>query len=144
MKKSDLKDFDVVELRNGDRGFIYNGMIIGNSDRWGSLDLYAYFEDLKRHFTDVESPLDIMKVKQYSAFCTINVYDLKSIVEEREVRIFWDWVREEVKEVTMAEVEEKFGCRVKIIKEDIEKSPSSGIGSIHKEVSEDFPFFKRV
>lgn len=32
--------------------------------------------------------------------------------------IFWDWKREEVKEVTMAEVEEKFGCKVKIVKEE--------------------------
>lgn len=30
--------------------------------------------------------------------------------------ICWDWKREEVKEVTMAEVEEKFGCKVKIVK----------------------------
>lgn len=27
------------------------------------------------------------------------------------------WKRSEVKEVTMAEVEEKFGCKVKIVKE---------------------------
>lgn len=29
----------------------------------------------------------------------------------------WTWVREECKEVTMADIEEKFGCKVKIIKE---------------------------
>lgn len=32
--------------------------------------------------------------------------------------IIWDWKREEVKEVTIAEVEEKFGCKVKIVKEE--------------------------
>lgn len=32
--------------------------------------------------------------------------------------IFWDWKHEEIKEVTMAEVEEKFGCKVKIVKEE--------------------------
>lgn len=32
--------------------------------------------------------------------------------------IFWDWERKEIKELTMAEVEEKFGCKVKIVKEE--------------------------
>lgn len=31
----------------------------------------------------------------------------------------WTWVREECKEVTMADIEEKFGCKVKIIKEEV-------------------------
>ncbi len=31
--------------------------------------------------------------------------------------IHWDWRREEVKEVTMADIEEVFGCKVKIVKE---------------------------
>lgn len=31
--------------------------------------------------------------------------------------IVWDWEREEVKEVTMADIEEVFGCKVKIVKE---------------------------
>ena len=34
------------------------------------------------------------------------------------LHIVWDWKREEAKEVTMADVEEKFGCKVKIIKEE--------------------------
>lgn len=31
--------------------------------------------------------------------------------------ILWSWEREVIREVTMAEVEEKFGCKVKIVNE---------------------------
>ena len=41
-------------------------------------------------------------------------------MEDRLKPFGWTWEREheEVKEVTMAEVEEKFGCKVKIVKEE--------------------------
>lgn len=38
-------------------------------------------------------------------------------IKERLKPYDWTWIRKECKEVTMADIEEKFGCKVKIIKE---------------------------
>lgn len=41
--------------------------------------------------------------------------------------ILWDWKREDVIEVTMEAVEKKFGCKVKIVKEEKENENSKNV-----------------
>lgn len=95
----------------------------------------SYAEDLTYNGS---SDFDIMKVLKYSkvsenprfphetymrmitdivirrGLCWDDFKDIK----ERLKPYGWTWVREECKEVTMADIEEKFGCKVKIIKEN--------------------------
>ena len=95
-----------------------------------------YADDLTHHES---AALDIMKVLKYnkvsvSALFSDQAYmrtvtdivirrglcwdDFKNFnMKERLKPYDWTWVREECKEVTMADIEEKFGCKVKIIKE---------------------------
>lgn len=83
--------------------------------------LYDYNDDLT--ISDNYKDYDVMAIRKTSN------YDLKysvpfifdNLFYSKEYSIlFWDLKREEVevKEVTMAEVEEKFGCKVKIVKEE--------------------------
>ena len=56
-----------------------------------------------------ENDYDIMKVElPYHPYC------FQNLNYERNARKLL-WERKEIKEVTMAEVEEKFGCKVKIV-----------------------------
>lgn len=102
--KSDLKNRMVVEDRKGRLKIYIDGILLG--DETYSL-IGDYNEDLmygKRSFSE----LDIVKVYGQVKVCHYlhgdNLSNLSLI-----------WQREEIKEVTMAEVEEKFGCKVKII-----------------------------
>ena len=85
------------------------------------MHLYNYDDDL----TDSSGSLsdyDIMAVRTTSdinlKFSVPFIFNTLFYSCKEPNRIFWDWEREEVKEVTMAEVEEKFGCKVKIVKEN--------------------------
>ena len=102
--KSDLKNRMVVEDRKGRLKIYIDGILLG--DETYSL-IGDYNEDLmygKRSFSE----LDIVKVYEQVRVCCYlygdNLSNLSLI-----------WQREEVKEVTMTEVEEKFGCKVKIV-----------------------------
>ena len=100
--KSDLKNRMVVEYRNGERRMVVDNVLVGNT-------LFGYLEEYNDDLTNKEfSILDIMKV--YDVIC-----NLEALISPRCLRLLWQ--RSEVKEVTMAEVEEKFGCKVKIVKE---------------------------
>lgn len=82
--------------------------------------LYDYNDDLT--ISDNYKDYDVMAIRKtadlglkYSVpfiFNTLFNHD-----DAKANGIFWDWKREEIKEVTMSEVEEKFGCKVKIVKE---------------------------
>ena len=109
--KKDLKNRMVVEYRNGERYMVVDDILLGDN-YWCSLSQYS--DDLTRkscRVGEVCSDYDIVKVfpeiYYYSRMRTISVRNGDKIL----------WQRHEVKEVTMTEIEEKFGCKVKIIKE---------------------------
>lgn len=84
----------------------------------GIIILDAYDDNLNTEL----SKYDIMAV-------TKDYFSLKDFMRiifgfVSEDNISWDWEREEVKEVTMSEVEEKFGCKVKIVKEEKQNEDS--------------------
>ena len=107
--KSDLKNRMVVEYRNGKRRMVVDDVLVGNT-QYG--ELKEYNDDLSwngGYNGTFASVLDIVKV-----YSEINVFEGKDDIVKLGTPI---WERHEVKEVTMAEVEEKFGCKVKIVKE---------------------------
>ena len=102
-KKSDLKNRMVVAYRDGRRRMIVDDLGIGDN---GFLTLCSYDNNL--NYTKNNHLLDIVKVYD-------KVNTLKGIEHNGLLNLLWE--RSEVKEVTMTEVEEKFGCKVKIVKE---------------------------
>lgn len=91
----------VVECRDGRRRMIVDDLGIGNN---GFLKLCSYDNNL--NYATESHLLDIVKVYD-------KVNTLEEIGYNGLLHLLWE--RSEVKEVTMAEVEEKFGCKVKII-----------------------------
>ena len=117
MTLDDLKTGMIVKTREGkyyiimrdfiDCGDILAGLSDNNriSESWTSLSKY------NQDMTHSELPsLDI-----------VNVYASSVYSVDTPTRLLWQ--SEEYKEVTMKEIEEKFGCKVKIVenKEDEEK-----------------------
>lgn len=100
--KSDLANGMIVEQRCGLRKIVIEDRIVGY-ESYGELQCYG--DDLLHH-TNPE--LDIVKI--YKPADTIRV-----ALHSNNLQLLWE--RSEVKAVTMAEVEEKFGCKVKIVKE---------------------------
>ena len=112
MKLDDLKTGMIVTTRNGDshivmRDFVDVGDILaGISDNDNITNSYIelsyYKQDMKNN---ILSGLDIISV--YTSY--LHCIDIpKKLL----------WQREEYKEVTMKEIEEMFGCKVKIVEED--------------------------
>lgn len=107
MKKSDLKTGMVVECRNGKRYIVMNDRFLSIS---GYNLLSSYISELlmkRTPLTEYLSEYGIMKIYKPQLVCLDLRYVIKDLI----------WERSDVKEITMAEVEEKFGCKVKIIKE---------------------------
>ena len=128
MKKSELKTGMIVTTRDGvewlvlkDIGFAYtsscgntykDGVLINilYSSSWNGLRYYD--EDLMYQKKSLDDDnYDIVKVERVDhPTDMLNIERLKN----KNLRTLL-WERKEIKEVTMAEVEEKFGCKVKII-----------------------------
>ena len=103
--KDDLKSGMVVEFRSGKKYMMvdYNGRLFG-------VGTATYFDDNKNE--DLTSPVrrewDIMKVyeatEEYQL--PINRWDDMQLI----------WERSEVKELTVAQLEEELGYKIKIVK----------------------------
>lgn len=118
MKLSELKTGMVVTTREGNEYIVYkdamcylpsdSGTVFVNSKLhlWHKAD-----ENFTEELTHKNSyAWDVIKVEVVNhPYCYM---DLNYNRCERKVL----WERQEVKEVTMAEVEAKFGCKVKIVK----------------------------
>lgn len=117
MKKSDLKTGMIVTLRNWNEYVVFidaqntnmydSGSVIVNASKF----LWQRLKDFNEDMTNIrEKKWDIMKVELAShPYCYMNLNNGR---ENRKLL----WEREEVKEMTMEELEKHFGCKVKIIK----------------------------
>jgi len=106
MKKSDLKTGMIVEYRGGQKGIVLKDSVHGDiisslSEQTG----YLWFSHLHEDLTAVSQiwSADIVKIYESQERCAVRVE-----------RLLWE--RQEIREVTMKEVCEKFGEEVKIIK----------------------------
>ena len=107
--KSDLKNRMVVELRNHLFYIVIDKLLIGISD---SINLMYYNNALFHHY----DRYDIIKVyKPVDRLDGFIRQPIDSHITATNSFMTLLWERQETKEVTMAEVEEKFGCKVKII-----------------------------
>lgn len=139
MTKKDIKEGDIVLLKDGRRCIVmpyindpnkglalygilnlynpYNPFLANYNRPFGIITSLNYYkDDLIPPYSD--SDYIIMAVRENpigSAACLFEMLTNDSIDKDR---YYWDWKREEIKEVTMSEVEEKFGCKVKIVKEE--------------------------
>lgn len=137
MTKKYIKEGDIVLLKDGRRCIVMPDTDNSNNELalYGILKIYnPFFPDFNNlfgiitHFdyynddlmpSDGDSGYTIMAVRDNpitTASCLFKILTSNSIVDIDD--IIWDWKREEIKEVTMSEVEEKFGCKVKIVKEN--------------------------
>lgn len=123
MKKSDLKVGDVVKTREG-RYFV----ILPNPFSLDGLGTFSaagcqcylsqYTDDLLEKTRETHDIVAVYKSSvphnriSFNLIKGIMTCNIDKIVKE----IIWDWERPEpVKEMTMEELEEHFGCKVKII-----------------------------
>lgn len=120
MTKADLRTGMIVTVRSGCKYMVFLNAVADNEKEtdiivdiampkcWNKLEYYK--NDLLycglRADNDWNKKFDIMKVSKPK-----NYADFIHNIQEGEVI----WERKEVKEVTMAEIEKKFGCKVKIV-----------------------------
>lgn len=112
MTKSDLKSGMIVTLRNGEEyvvilnhAFYPNGVIasFAGEVKWDELDEYT--DDLVCRAAVRD--FDIVKIQvPKSSYIGYEKHNRTTL-----------WEREEVKKVTIEEIEKKFGCKVEIVKE---------------------------
>ena len=112
MTLNDLKTGMIVTTREGysyivmrdfiDDGDVLAGLSCNNkiADTW--LSLSSYNQD--------------MTVPKLPSLDIVNVYTSSVHSADTPKRLLWE--RKEYKEVTMKEIEEMFGCKVKIVEED--------------------------
>ena len=110
--KSDLKNRMVVEFRNGKKYIVIDNKLLAIT---GYKYLYFYNEDLTTTPITCEAPVE--SGEKVSNFDIMKVYDQVNSLDFNENKLKLLWERSEVKEVTMAEVEEKLGCKVKMVKD---------------------------
>lgn len=136
MTKKYIKEGDIVLLKDGRRcivmpnandpndGLVLYGVLnlsnpfLANCNRpFGIVScIDSYNDDLTTSGGD--DRYTIMAVRENPIAAASCLFEMLTNDSINEDRYYWDWKREEVKEVTMAEVEKKFGCKVKIVKEE--------------------------
>lgn len=142
MTKKDIKEGDIVLLKDGRRCIVMP--YIDDPNRglalYGILNLYNSFlancnpaykkifgviASLNKYYNDDLTPpsdgddrYTIMAVRKNPVESAAYLFEMLTNDSIYKDRYYWDWKREEIKEVTMSEVEEKFGCKVKIVKEE--------------------------
>lgn len=94
-EKCDLQKGDILTDGDGDKSLYYKGNLYGNT-----IDLDYLMDDLTANPACYPKSMDIVKVERPIKFET---------VFER---------KEDIKEMTMEELCEHFGCQVKIVKEE--------------------------
>lgn len=100
MTKSDLKDFMVVETRDGNRYMVAGHLLVRN-------DQHYYLDHYDENLTMTtlkRNQLDIVKV-----------YEKKKFFQLIDDDMYLIWERQEAKEMTLVEIEVALGYPVKIV-----------------------------
>jgi hypothetical protein len=106
--KSDLKDGMVVEYRNGDRCVVINGYFMKPTG-YGWMPINDYDDEL--HFKgglSLDRAYDIVKV--YSS----KAKNMPDYCDASKLTLIWER-KEEHKEMTVEEIEEKLGYKIKVV-----------------------------
>lgn len=104
---------NVIELRNGDKFLVVKreNKIIGLSKNIYGITITGCFNDELQEICN--SNLDIMKVYTINNYFYVN---LNNCFDVDRLTIIWDRDENQVKEMTVADVEKLVGCTVKIVK----------------------------
>lgn len=102
--KADLKEFDIVEFRNGNKTLVINDIILGELSI-GGFYLTNWTDDLRDKYTN---KYDIMKI--YRPIGSIPTDRSKWI----DLPVVYE--RTEVREMTIEEISEALGYEVKVVK----------------------------
>lgn len=102
MTKEHLKDGDIVTLRNGDRLVLFGE------------DFFECSEDNSNWLCDLDDLDDNLNCEKYCG----REMESDIIKVERPVRYETVFEREEVKELTVDEISERLGYKVKVVGED--------------------------
>ena len=112
MKLDDLKTGMIVKTREGKYGivmrdFIDEGDILAGLSRNNKIsETWTHLSNYNQDMTNSRFPhIDIM-----------SVYTSYPYSADTPKKLLWE--RKEYKEVTMRDIEEKFGCKVKIVEEE--------------------------
>lgn len=135
MTKKDIKAGDIVLLKDGRRCIVMPNIQDPNKELvlYGVLNLRPTFiasncirpfgiVSIVDNYNDDLTPFSgdngytIMAVRRNPFAVASCLFEM--LTDYSKDCYYWDWEREEIKEVTMKEVEEKFGCKVKIVKEN--------------------------
>lgn len=107
-----------IDPEEGPTTYTFYGLdeLLSCVNRNGITRLDAYNDNMDDKVGGILSSYDIMAIS-YDAFSFKDLIRIMfGFMSEED--ICWDWKREDVIEVTMEAVEEKFGCKVKIVKEE--------------------------
>lgn len=119
--KKDLKEFDIVKLRNGKVFMVFSNKLAKEgfgiySD--ATHGCHKYFEEYNDDLTskDGKHDDDIVAVEHFKGYrytwlneffnCNYDFFPVKNK---------WDWERKEVKEMTVEEIEKELGYKVKVV-----------------------------
>lgn len=102
--KDDLKEFDIVEFRNGRQACVVNDYVFGQLSI-GGFSAVTWLDDLTDRGTDI---YDIMKVYRPTDSLPLDKSKWKDLPVVYE--------RTEVKEMTVEEISEALGYEVKVVK----------------------------
>ena len=104
--KADLRNRMVVELRCGGFYLVVDDYLLSAN---GFMLLSQYNEELKFYeYNRYDKDWDIIRIYARTSY-------LPSTTGSHLNKV---WERPEIKEITITEIEEKFGCKVKIVNEN--------------------------
>lgn len=113
MKLSDLKTGMIVQFRNGGKYLVVNNCFIANTSH---MFMYKYNEDMTCKNDCNYRDGDIMKVWEVEELCNLNSMLLSNWTDEdRFGHMIWDRENEDRVDMTLEEVCEVLGKKVRII-----------------------------
>lgn len=115
MRKGDLLTSDVVLSSKGSYGVVLRGTPKGDLVKWFKnkdgevIHKYRSFDMMNEDLTFRYDGKDNRIIK---VFRVTDQHDMTTLNAIQDKYLIWE---EKVKEVTMAELEEKYGCKVKVV-----------------------------
>lgn len=116
IRKSDLKTSDVVLSTKGSYGIVLRGTPKGDLVKWfknKNDEIIHKYRSLDMINDDLTFTFDGKDNRIIKVYRVTDQHDMSTMNAIQDKYLFWE---EKVKEVTIADLEEIYGCKVKVIK----------------------------
>ena len=116
IRKSDLKTSDVVLSTKGSYGIVLRGTPKGDLVKWfknKNDEIIHKYRRLDMINDDLTFTFDGKDNRIIKVYRVTDQHDMSTMNAIQDKYLFWE---EKVKEVTIADLEEIYGCKVKVIK----------------------------